>query len=710
MTMINISEYNEKIVREKLLGTKKVFSRYTKEGSYYYYNIECGFDIETTSLMVQDRKSAFMYVWMFGIKDTIFYGRTWEELLFLLKEISKILELNEFNQLICYIHNMGYEFQFMQKYFNWTNVFAVDERKPIKASCDLGIEFRDSYILSGMSLDKTAENLTNHKIEKLVGNLDYDLIRTQDTVLSDKELSYCENDVRIILAYINEQMALSGDIAKIPLTNTGRVRKYVGDNCYYTNKSHKKSSSGKYKRYSDLMKNLQVTEEDYKMLKRAFQGGYTHANANHVNKVIENVSSYDFTSSYPACMLSEKYPMSSSVELKPKSIKEFNEMRKKYCLVFDVEFTNIISTFEHENYISESKCMKLDNKIVNNGRVVKAEKLVTTITNVDFDIIEQTYKWDKMAIGNVIGYYKNFLPKPIIESVLNLYEDKTTLKGVEDKEVEYMLSKGMLNSTYGMSVTDIVKEVNTYNNVEWIKEPSSIEDDIKKYNKSKKRFLYYPWGVFITAYARRNLWSGILAIKEHYIYSDTDSIKCYNSEEHKEYFEKYNRIVLMKMGAMCEYYDIDKERLKPKNIYGVDKEIGIWDYEGTYSRFKTLGAKRYLVEEDGNMFLTVAGLSKKNGIQYMSEKCNHDNTKVFNMFNDNLYIPPENTGKMTHTYIDDPQEYTVQDYQGHESHILTKTGIHLSKCDFTLSISIEYGTFIKKLLNGEIYKGVSKYL
>ena len=33
---------------------------------------------------------------------------------------------------------------------------------------------------------------------------------------------------------------------------------------------------------------------------------------------------------------------------------------------------------------------------------------------------------------------------------------------LNNKEVEYLLSKGMLNSVYGMSVTDIVKDTAIY--------------------------------------------------------------------------------------------------------------------------------------------------------------------------------------------------------------------------------------------------------
>ena len=283
-----------------------------------YLNIESAFDIETTSYISNGEKSAFMYIWMFGmgLGKEIFYGRTWEEFLDLCERLQHYFGLNENRRLVIYVHNLGYEFQFMCKYFNWENVFAVNERKPIKALCSYGIEFRDSYILSGYSLANTAKNLTTHKVRKMEGDLDYSLIRHQSTQLTEKELGYCSNDIEIILAYINEQIAQYEDITKIPLTNTGRVRKYVKDACYYTSSNHRKSNRGKYQRYRQIMTDLTLDKATYIQLKRAFMGGFTHSNPNHTGKTLENVSSIDLTSSYPTVMLADKFPMSRAKKIK----------------------------------------------------------------------------------------------------------------------------------------------------------------------------------------------------------------------------------------------------------------------------------------------------------------------------------------------------------------------------------------------------------
>ena len=672
-----------------------------------YINLECGFDIETTSEKQTHEKCSYMYIWQLGLGlgNKIFYGRTWQEFIDTMELLSGYLGLNSDKVMIIYVHNLSYEFQFMRKYFNWLNVFAVSERKPIKALTDLGIEFRDSYILSGFSLANTAKNLTKYKMNKMVGDLDYSKTRNYLTPLTEKELMYCELDIKIILAYIKEQIEYSGNITKIPLTNTGRVRKFVKDNCYYTNTNHKKTNKGKYYRYSKIMMDLTLDLTTYKQLKRAFMGGFTHSNPLKTDVILTNVDSIDLTSSYPTVMLSDKFPMSRPRKLLLTTVEELKVSFNKYCVLFDVKFTGLKNKLGYESYLSDSKCRKQIKPVVNNGRIFEAESLVTTITDVDFNIIEQVYTWDEIRIQNVTGFVKNYLPKSIIESILELYQKKTTLKDVEGSEVEYLLSKGMLNSVYGMSVTDFIKDDNVYINDSWDVEPINPEEKIEEYNTSKNRFLYYPWGIWVTAYARRNLWSAILNVGDDYIYSDTDSVKMLNFDEHKKYVERYNKHVLNKLTIMMNHYKLDVDLLTPKTIEGIDKPLGVWDYEGHYTMFKTLGAKRYLIEEKGKVKLTVAGLSKKNGIEYLT-KTSKDNLEVFNKFTNELYIPESGTGKMTHTYLDEPITVNSTDYLGNSAYVETLSGIHLEGCEFTLSVSKQYQKFLHNLSTGYTYTGV----
>lgn len=662
----------------------------TPKGTYkreYFYNIACSFDIETTSTIINDEKCSFMYIWMLGIDGYCIIGRTWEEFNYAINKISEYCGLGNGVYLPIYVHNLAYEFQFIKDRFNWEKVFALDTRKVNYCRTTNGIEFRCSYQLSGYSLAKVGENLQKYKIRKMEGDLDYSKIRTKDTTLTDAELGYCIHDVLVVMAYIQECIETEGMITDIPLTKTGYVRRYVKRKCLGTSKHRNE-------KYRKFIHSMTLEPDEYKQLRRAFQGGFTHANAMYSGITLKDVDSYDFTSSYPTTMLAEQFPMSTSELIEIHSKEEFEKNLRLYCCLFDVEFTNIRSKELYEDYISRSHCKNVRNEILNNGRVVEAESLSTTITEQDYMIIKRMYRWDNMIISNFRRYKKGYLPREFVDAILTLYEDKTQLKDVEGKEVEYMQAKANLNSLYGMTVTDIVRDEIYYDNGEWITESPDLVSSIEKYNKSKSRFMFYPWGVWVTAYARVNLWTGIISVGKDYVYSDTDSLKMLNAKNHSEYIENYNKMILHKIEIAMKHHDFPINRTKPKTIEGIEKPIGIWDYEGHYTKFKTLGAKRYLWINDRHYIqMTVAGLSKKIGLKYLLFAIK-DNKSVFDLFNNNMYIPKGWTGKMLHSYIDYPTEGYVTDYQGNTTRFEEKSSLYMEDADYTLSIGAQYAQFL----------------
>ena len=678
---------------EKAIETIKRNSIVYKKGkggeTIAYYNISNSFDIETSSFYDNDEKIGLMYCWQLGINGNVVFGRTFEELIETFKILKRELRINIDKRLVVYVHNLAFEFQFIRKYFEWYEVFSIDSRRPIYAVTKTGFEFRCSYILSGYTLEKCGEHLTKYKVEKLTGGLNYELIRHIDTPMNDIEMKYCLNDALVVMAMIQEKIEIEGDITKIPYTKTGYVRRYCRENCMYVdNNHHSKESASKYKKYSQLMKSLTLDTNEYMQLKRAFSGGFTHSNAKHTLDVIDNVSSYDFTSSYPYVMISELYPMSKSEIVEPQSFDEILEYCNMYCCIFDVVFEEL-EAISNEQYISLSKCVHSKDVVVNNGRIVLGEIVSITITNVDFEIIQKCYKWEKMKVANFRIYRKAYLPTDLIKSIVKLYKDKTLLKGVEGAEIEYLLSKEMLNAVYGMCVTDIARDEDLYINNTWECHEANIEKCIEIYNRSKNRFLFYPWGVFVTAYARRNLFTGIFEFGNDYIYSDTDSIKCINAEKHESYINRYNEMTQKKLKRACDFHKIDYNDLCPKTKDNKIKLLGVWDYEGTYKRFKTLGAKRYIYETEKGLNITIAGTGKESTCKFLSSFNN-----PFDIFTDDLTIPKEYTGKLTHTYIDDEKEGYVKDYRGKEIHYKSLSGIHLEKADYNLSIANQYIDYI----------------
>ena len=171
---------------------------------------------------------------------------------------------------------------------------------------DNGIEFRCSYLLSGYNLEKVGEHLLKYKVNKLSGEIfDYEKLRTSKTPLNDYELEYILHDNYVVMAYIKELIERLGKITNIPLTKTAFVRKLLKNNCLYDGDSSHRLRSYKFIEYRNIMNDLVIKSvPEYKQLKRAFQGGFTHASATKVGKILNDVASNDFTSSYPYVLCS----------------------------------------------------------------------------------------------------------------------------------------------------------------------------------------------------------------------------------------------------------------------------------------------------------------------------------------------------------------------------------------------------------------------
>ena len=682
----------------------------TSKNNITYWKFPCSFDIETTSFTDKitredhNEKRSIMYAWGFGINGHVIIGREWSEFMYLINRVIEVLGLSKYTRILCYIHNAAFEFEYIRGFFEWHKVFAIDKRKPIYFITTSGIEFRCSYILTNYSLEKLGDQLQKYKVRKLVGQLDYSLYRHPQTPMTDSELSYLVNDNLVVMAYIQEQIEREKYIHKIPLTCTGYCRRFVRKNCLYGPVF--KRWRRQFRNYHNFMKGLQIKDYDeYCQLKRAFQGGFTHASMAWSNLTIRDVDHLDFTSSYPYVLLSEQFPMSTAREIDASKItqEQFEIYLKCYCCLFDIKFHNLRPKPGMENYLAVYKCWLKLGVIENNGRVYSASMVATTITETDLKIINAVYDYDYIEVSNMKIYEKGYLPIEIIKSIIKLYQDKTTLKGVKGKENEYLVSKGLLNSVYGMMVTDIVREEIVYENGERSTQKPDAQHDLDKYNKSRRRFLLYHWGVWCTCFARRNLFYGLCEFcrgseKTKFTgtlyYCDTDSLFVGDLESHKPFIDRYNKLCEDKLRKMCEHYGLDYEKeLLPRTIKGEVKPLGVWDQEPHIEKFKTLGAKRYMTLIDGELSITVSGVNKKFAVPWLVEKVGIEG--AFEAFEEGLVVPEAATGKLTHYYIDKPYEGDIVDYLGNKYHYYAPSGVYLEKTSYSFDISIEYINFLK---------------
>lgn len=145
---------------------------------------------------------------------------------------------------------------------------------------------------------------------------------------------------------------------------------------------------------------------------------------------------------------------------------------------------------------------------------------------------------------------------------------------------------------------------------------------------------------------------------------------------------------------MCDHYGLKYEDvLLPKTIKGEQKPLGVWDHDAHYDKFKTLGAKRYMVYEHGELNITVSGVNKKFAVPYLLENCGVDG--AFEAFEEGLIIPESATGKMTHYYIDKCYEGDLIDYQGNHYHYISPSAIYLEKASYSFDINQQYIDFLK---------------
>ena len=670
-------------------------------------------DIETSSYYENGQKRATMYIWQMCIGGQCLYGRTYFDMICFFDRLKAVYDLSDKKQAIIYVHNLPYDSQFFLPWFNCTKMFATDTHEPLYFEVDKCLVFKDSLKLSGKSLAKISEDYT---AKKQTG-FDYSLLRTTVTELSETELYYCEMDVYVLYLYLcDEQTQNDGNILKIPLTKTGYARRYCFDMC-------KKIDWKKYKSWFNEC--TPTDPELYDLLQKAFTGGITHANAIYVDIPLFDITNYDLQSDYPSQIVKHKFPATPFVK------RDFNffPTGEDTAYIATVSYINLRSKYTH-SVLSYSKCQCLETidcpLVVDNGRLVSCGNVTTTITDVDKQCIDMFYTYDDVKILTMWTAKKRYLPRQFVLSVLKLYSDKTTLKGIEDKKAEYQLSKGLLNSLYGMCVSRLVREEIEYNQNDPVTvwktispDSDKTEEQLKQYRDKWNSFLLYQTGIYITAYARYDLLYCIRAICEaagdtmngkpfdDVVYYDTDSIKMLNGSKYKDIFDRFNEQVKADMQVACKHHNIKFDLCNPTDSTGKKQMLGIFDIEKPYEIFKTLGAKRYCYKYyDKDTFnITVAGVNKYAGAEYITEQAEKLNVSSFDIFTNGLHIPAGRTGKQTLTYFDNGFSALVTDYQGHTSQVAERRYIHMENASYNMGMPTTFLDYIHKLQSGGIENG-----
>ena len=605
-------------------------------------------DTETSKEMKESVCRNYVVAWTISVRAfdcniVTLYGHKPSDLIECIDKMHKIMPGDK---TIIYIHNTSFDWVFCRKFMfrKWgtpDKQLNTKSHYPLFINFNNGIIIKDSLILAQRSIEKWADDL---KVEhqKAVGSWDYDKIRKQSDAFTKEELHYIENDTLAGVECIQATMnVLNKRIYSMPYTATGIPREAV-------------RKIGKDYNARDLFLRIVPEYMIQCILENVYHGGYTHANRHYISRTVKGkIICLDFNSSYPFCMLSEKYPMERFAPLNKTVKPEFIlKNAERYAFIFNLVLVNVrLKNDDIPMPALQMSKSKTVNAIEDNGRILASKFCSIYLNEIDLSVIEEQYIHDSAVCTEVYFAEKDYLPRWFTDYVFECYENKCK----QEEAVLRSIAKAKVNSLYGMCCQKPVKllieeayETGKYS----INKDTPPEELYEKYVKKYTSILPYQWGVWVTSYAFKNLHTLGKCVDYKnggaWLYSDTDS--CYATKWDDLKVKEYNENCRKKLKA---------NNYGPVVYKGKKFWLGEACKDGTYSEFRTVGAKRYAVryadipeyripDKNGNTLAnklknTVSGVPKKKGVLCLKDDINN--------FHKGFVFDGETTGKLQHTYF-----------------------------------------------------------
>ena len=698
LCIANIQHTVESVLNDVITICNK--KRKSKNAETYLY---CGggYDTESTTILDENNKPicAFVYHIQIMINGIYITFRDINLLTPFIKQLRYEIE-NKYDEktvLIVWVANLAHEWSFFKHQLSnvgITNIFAKNKRNPLKIKCGC-IEFRECLGLMGKSLADVAKTYT--KTQKLKGDLDYDLIRTWRTILTEKEQEYCYNDVKILdeLSYvIFDKFTKQG--LKIPMTQTGILRQKC------------KNAIFNYKNECKLNELLMPKDElTYTQFRQyLYCGGLSGSNIEYVGKKLIHIKGADLTSDYPAQMNQHLFPSGELKECKPEDIFK----HKHQFRIFEVFIKKMEARTSHAVF-SKHKIMNFKhtkNAIINNGKVQYIENVKIMINNVDLEALLKVYNFKGFFVLRCWYFtHKSKAPKFLLKCMNDDYLLKHTLKeklktlkyGTDEYNKianELKEVKARVNSYYGMFATRLYDCIYQYDeNTKDIEEKSAD----KQYNELITNVWLNPFiAYWCTSYARKILIDLIAKYPRVIVQYDTDSFYYRTDLPESVVFESelktWNERKMQQNKAMFNNSAFD--------------DLGAWEIEKEeYQYFKCLGAKRYIYKhfdifEEKDTYIiyksevnpVVAGLPKQAFKTYVKTH----GVDPFKLFDNDMILNRIDSKKLASVYYDgEPYYKKITDYQNFEDICEIGTYHALYKTEFTLKLNYDYEMIIQQI-------------
>ena len=542
----------------------------------------------------------WVYQWAAKLGGLYVYGRKPSEIIEFMQAIAEHYELNDSKKIILYIHNAAYDLEyiklFLRQYDPSADFLAVDSHAIIQCEV-LGFKILCSYKLTNMSLAALSDNYAETYC-KAVGEIDYNIIRYQDTELTASDWYYMFSDVAAQDDGIYGYLKMQGYkyAYQAPITSTGFVRA----NCRKAAKADE-SWRGEFSA-------SRLDLEQYNLARQCFMGGVCIASFMYSNTTIrsDKLRHRDFCSSYPARQLLNYFPTGApSWYGEVETMQELDELVDTYCCIFVLTLENVhIKTGVTAPCIPSSKCIHLENELKLNGKVVYADTLTMVVCELDYKWILKQYDFDAFYVDKMLIFERGEMPEWLKTEVFEYFKNKCTLKGVND--LLYAKSKNMLNSVYGMTATAIIREsYKMDDDYILVRQPQDDDDKdsaLNKYYRSYNNFMPYQYAIWTTAHARDALYTMIECVGyDNFLYCDTDSVFYLETPENKKRMDEY--------AMQC------RQNAKKGGAYVDDKYLGEPTDEPPLRAFRAIHSKCYAMEEmnkhgEYELNVVIAGIPK----------------------------------------------------------------------------------------------------
>lgn len=603
----------------------------------------------------EDKERAWIYQWAAKIKNTYVYGRKPSEIIELLHKIAEHYKLNDKKNIIILIHNMSYDMQYLKNYLYeydpTMEVLATDSHALIQCKI-FGFKILCSYRMTNMSLANLAKHYATTYI-KAVGEIDYNVTRYQDSELEYNDWLYMFSDVASQYDGITGYIKSMGYnyVFECPMTSTGFVRA-----------SCRKASKQDHE-WREKFTLSALDLDTYKLCNQAFMGGVCILSYKYSDITIrsDKLGHKDFTSSYPARQILDYMPEGAPMKYgEPKSAKELDYVLNNYCCIFILTLYDVhIKEGVTAPYIPGSKCIVLEEGLKVNGKVVYAKHLTMAVCEIDFEIIRKQYTVSNFAIADMTVFKRGKIPVWLKNEIMLYFNNKCTKKNSD--YAEYMRSKALLNSIYGMTATALIRPKYVLGKDLMISleqlDQETEEKELNRYYRSYNSFMPYQYSIYTTAHARKALFDMIECVGyDNFLYCDTDSVFYIKTEENEK--------------RLAEYTEYCKQRAIDAGAYVGNKYLGMPEDEPQIRAFKGLHAKCYAMEEwdddlnDYALQVVVAGIPKKSTKYIDGEPVTITNAEELESI-DNLkdgFIFRHNGGSRA-IYLE--RDKTIEDIDGH---------------------------------------------